>query len=102
MVRVAGTVTLLAGGVTGVLGLNEQVGPLATTGATEQARVTAELKPLTEPTVTVEVAEAPAVPDVADSAPFATVKLATEPDWEYFATKASVPLPPPMAGCNAE
>jgi|SRR6266568_649719 len=88
---------LLAGGVTG-LGLTPQVGPLVTTGATEQPRVTAELKPFVEPTVIVAVAETPGLPDVTDKAPFVTVKLAVVA-CVYFATKASVP--PPLVVCLA-
>src|SRR5579863_1968323 len=95
-VSVAVTVPL-AGGVTEAPGLlNAQVGPLETTGATAQARVTAELKPFTEPTVIVDVAETPAAPDVGDNAPLAMVKPAAVP-WVYFATNASVP--PPLAAC---
>ena len=64
-----------AGGVTGVLGLSEQVGPLETAGVTAHVRVTAELKPFTDPTVIVDVAETPGLPDVFDKGPFATVKV---------------------------
>ena len=92
---------LLASGVTELPGLlNEQVGPSATTGATVQARVTAELKPFTDFTVMVAVAETPGLPEVADRAPLVTVKLpVVVPDSEYFATKAS-PVPP-FAICSA-
>ena len=78
----------LAGGVTEGL-LKEQVGPLVTTGATVQARVTAELKLFCEVTVTVAVADAPACPEVGETAPFVTVKFAPVPDDEYLTTNAS-------------
>jgi hypothetical protein len=79
--------------------LKEQVGALGTTGATEQARVTAPPKLFVEVTVMVAVAETPGLPEVGDKAPFVTVKFAFVPEVEYFATKAS-PVPP-AAGCSA-
>jgi hypothetical protein len=85
----------LAGGVTG-LGVTLQVGALGTTGATEQARVTAPLKLFVEVTVMVAVAETPGLPEVGDKAPFVTVKFAFVPEVEYFATKASK-VPPAKA-----
>src|ERR1700722_2542933 len=89
---------LLGGGVTEAGKL--QVGPSLTTGATVQARVTAELKLFTDVTVMVAVAETPGLPEVADRAPLDTVKLpVVVPVSEYFATKAS-PVPP-VAGCSA-
>src|ERR1700722_6154690 len=89
---------LLDGGVTEAGKL--QVGPSVTTGATVQARLTCELKPFTEVTVMVAVAETPGLPEVADRAPLDTVKLpVVVPASEYFATKAS-PVPP-LAVCSA-
>src|SRR5579864_9700220 len=82
----------LAGGVTEGL-LNEQVGPLETTGATAQARATAELKPFCEVTVIVADAEAPGCPEVGESVPFVMVKFAALPEDKYLTTKAS-PVPP--------
>jgi hypothetical protein len=89
----------LAGGVT-ELGLNEQVGPLGSAGATAQARVTAEAKPLVDVTVIVAVADPPGCPEVGESASSVTVKFVAVPDCEYFATKASK-LPPPKDACAA-
>ena len=85
---------LLAAGVTG-LGLTLQVGPLGTTGATEQARVTGALKFFVEVTVMVAVAETPGIPEAGDKVPFVTVK----PDIVYLATNAS-PVPPVVV-CSA-
>jgi hypothetical protein len=78
----------LGGGVTDGL-LNEHVGPLATAGATLQARVTAPLKLFCEVAVMVADAEAPECPEVGVSAPFVIVKFAPVPDDEYLTTKAS-------------
>jgi len=74
--RVAVAVPPPAVGVTDAPGLlNVHVGPFVTEGVTAQARLTAELKPLTEVTVMVAVAETPGLPEVAERAPFVTRKL---------------------------
>src|SRR5579872_1670666 len=84
---------LLAGGVT-ELGLKLQVGPWLTTGVTAQVRATAELNPLVEVTVIVDVAETPGLPEVADRAPSAMEKLLLPAPVVYLTTKASK-VPPP-------